>query len=186
MCNLFFGFPAGSSIKQMKHSLQGGTQVSRATSNRKLRALIARDKSNRNEEGSVLVELAVALPMLMLLITGVFSFAAAYSNQLILTQAVGSAGQYLQQIRTSTTNPCQDVLTQIENSAPSLTPSSISLTLTLDGKSVPGNSCSGDQSYMIEGAPVTVLATYPCNLHVFSMNFGSSCQLSAQVTEYEY
>ncbi len=160
--------------------------MSRATSNRKHRALIAPRKSNRNEEGSVLVELAVALPMLMLLITGVFSFAAAYSNQLTLTQAVGSGGQYLQQIRSSTTDPCKDVLTQIENSAPSLTPSSITLTLTLDGKSVPGNSCSGDQSYLIQGAPVTVNATYPCNLYAFSKNFGTSCQLSAQVTEYEY
>lgn len=158
----------------------------RDSKDRNLRALIARDKRNRNQEGSVLVELAVALPMLLLLFTGVLSFASAYSNQLTLTQAVGSGGQYLQQIRNSTTNPCQDVLTQIENSAPSLNPSSISLTLTLNGTSVPGNSCSGDQSDLIEGAPVTVLATYPCNLHAFSMNLGSSCQLSAQVTEYEY
>jgi Flp pilus assembly protein TadG len=159
-----------------------------ATSNNggHISALKLRNARIRNDEGSILVELAVTLPVLMLLITGVFSFAAAYSNQLTLTQAVGSAGQYLQQIRTSTTDPCKDVLTQIEDSAPSLTPGSISLTLTLDGKSLPGNTCSGDQSYLIEGAPVTVNATYPCNLRAFSMNFGSSCQLSAQVTEYEY
>jgi len=160
--------------------------MSRDSKGLNLRVLSMQGKSSRNEEGSVLVELAVALPMLMLLITGVFSFAAAYSNQLTLTQAVGTAGQNLQQIRTSTTNPCKDVLTQIENSAPSLTPGSITLTLTLNGTKVPGNSCSGDQSYLIQGAPVTVTATYPCNLHAFSMNFGNSCQLAAQVTEYEY
>ena len=146
----------------------------------------AREKSHRNQEGGVLAELAVALPVLMLLITGVFSFAAAYSNQLTLTQAVGAGAQYLQQLRNGSTNPCKDVFTSIENSAPTLNPNSISLTLTMNGTSVSGNSCSGDQSYLIEGAAVTVNATYPCNLNVFSMNLGSSCQLSAQVTEYEY
>jgi len=172
--------------EEKNHQIDGGPQVSHTKNVTKFVASIARHRSHRNEEGSVIAELAIALPVLMLLITGVFSFAAAYSNELTLTQAVGAGGQYLQQIRNTTSNPCKDVLTTIENSAPTLNPNNISLTLTMNGTSVSGNSCSGDQSDLIEGSPVTVSATYPCNLHVFSMNFGSSCQLSAQVTEFEY
>ncbi|MGO8758634.1 MAG: TadE/TadG family type IV pilus assembly protein [Terracidiphilus sp.] len=148
---------------------------------------LKRPKSRvRNEEGSVIVEIAVALPMLLLLFTGVLSFAAAYNNQLTLTQAVGAGGQLLQQLRSTTSDPCKDTLTAIENSAPSLNPSNISLTLTLNGNKVTGSSCSGDQSYLMEGAPVTVSATYPCVLQAYGLKLSSSCQLSAQVTEYEY
>lgn len=146
----------------------------------------ARGKRFHREEGSVIVELALSLPMLMLLFTGVLTFAAAYNHQLILTQAVGAGGQYLQQLRSSTTDPCQDTMTVIKNSAPSLDPSSITLTLTMNGAKVTGSSCGGYQSYLLEGTPVTVSATYPCSLQVFSMKFASSCQLTAQVTEYEY
>ncbi|MGA2572253.1 MAG: TadE/TadG family type IV pilus assembly protein [Terracidiphilus sp.] len=139
-----------------------------------------------NQDGSITVEIAVTLPLLLLLFTGVLSFAAAYNNQLTLTQAVGAGAQYLQQLRSSTTDPCQDTFTTIKNSAPSLNSSNISLTLTLNGTKVSGTSCSGDQTYLLEGAPVTVSATYPCVLQAFGMKFVSSCQLSAQVTEYEY
>jgi hypothetical protein len=35
-------------------------------------------------------------------------------------------------------------------------------------------------------APVTVYATYPCNIAVYGITIFSSCQLQAKVTEYEY
>ena len=53
------------------------------------------------------------LPLLLLVFTGIFDFGIAYYNQLTLTQAVGAGAQYLQQIRTSTTDPCADTLTAI-------------------------------------------------------------------------
>lgn len=146
----------------------------------------ARKSWVRNEQGSMTVEMAVALPVLALLFTGVLSFAAAYNNQLTLTQAVGAGAQYLQQLRSATSDPCKDTMTTITNSAPSLNPANINLTLTLNGNKITGGSCAGNQSDLLEGAPVTVSATYPCTLQIFSMKFASSCQLSAQVTEYEY
>ena len=72
----------------------------------------------RNSEGGALVEMALVLPVFMLVMTGIFSIGTAYSNQLTLTQAVGSGAQYLQQIRTSTTDPCSDTFTTIKNAAP--------------------------------------------------------------------
>ena len=142
-----------------------------------------------NEHGSTLVEVALTLPLLLLVFSGICYFGIAFSNQLTLTQAVGSGAQYLQQIRTSTTDPCADTLAAIENSAPTLTPGNISLTLNMDGTPVSKSSCPGSQSDLVQQAPVTVTATYPCALPIVFTNgpkWISACQLSATVTEYEY
>ena len=150
------------------------------------KALAARRKRMASEDGNVLVEMALAVPAILLLFSGIVSFASAFNHQLTLTQAVGAGGQYLQQLRGASTDPCADAFTAIQNAAPMLTPSQISLTFTLNGKVISGNTCSGDQTYLVEGAPVQISATYPCALHAYGMNFANTCQLSAQVTEYEY
>jgi Flp pilus assembly protein TadG len=139
-------------------------------------------------EGYAIVEVAILLPVLMLIMTGIFAFGLAISNQLTLTQALGTGAQYLQQIRTSTTDPCNDTFTAIKNAAPYLNSSNITVTVTMNGVTPTqiGNTCAGAQSNLTPGVAVSVNATYPCTLAVYSMNFASSCQLSAKVTEYEY
>ncbi len=154
--------------------------------NRIFAGLKARKNPLVKDDGNIIVELALTLPVLMLLFTGVISFAIAYGNQLTLTQAVGVGGEYLQQLRGSTTDPCASVLSAVENAAPYLTASNISLTITMNGTKESGSSCPGDQTNLEQGTPVTVYATYPCTLSIYSMKFTSACQLSAEVTEYEY
>jgi Flp pilus assembly protein TadG len=156
----------------------------------------SRGRGMWDEHGNILVEIGLSLPLLLLMFVGIFDFGIAYNNQLTLTQAVGSGAQYLQTIRTTTTNPCSDTLTAIENAAPMLTGSNISLALNLNGTNEPPSgtpttslSCSGAQSYLTAQTPVTVTATYPCSLPlVFTrgVTWVSSCSLSATVTEYEY
>ena len=138
------------------------------------------------EDGSALVEIALVMPILLMVMTAICTFAIGFNNQLTLTSAVGSGGQYLQMIRTTTSDPCHDTLSAITGSAPSLTASSISLTFNLNGTTVTGSSCPGDQSYLAQGQPVTVTARYPCTLAIYATRFASGCQLSASVTEYEY
>jgi Flp pilus assembly protein TadG len=136
--------------------------------------------------GGTMVELALVLPVLLALLTGICAFGVAFSNQQTLTRAVGSGAQYLQQIRTTTTNPCADTLTALENAAPNLTPANITLSFSLNGNSFTGNTCAGDQSYLLPGQPITVTATYPCTLPIYGFKLSSACLLSAKVTEYEY
>jgi Flp pilus assembly protein TadG len=145
------------------------------------------------EDGNAVVELALTLPILVAILVAIFEFGVAFNNQLQLTQAVGAGAQYLQLIRSTTTDPCNDTITTIENSAPTLLPSSITLTLTMNGDSpVTGSTCPGKQSELAQGAPVTVYAKYPCNITIFGVNLvwlttqTFSCNLTAQVTEYEY
>jgi Flp pilus assembly protein TadG len=144
------------------------------------------------EDGNSLVEFTLTLPILMAVLVAIFQFGIAFNNQLTLTQGVGTAAQYLQTIRISTTDPCKDTITAIQNSAPQLTPANISLTLTMNGTAVSGSSCSGSQSNLVPGGPVKVAASYPCNITILGINLGGvykrsfSCNLTAQVTEYEY
>jgi Flp pilus assembly protein TadG len=124
--------------------------------------------------------------MLLVLLTAIAAFGVGFNNELTLTSAVGAGAQYLQLIRTRTTDPCADTLTAMENAAPNLTPSSISLTITMDGTTVTGSTCAGDQTDLIQGQPVTVSATYPCALPIYGTTFSTACQLSAKVSEFEY
>jgi Flp pilus assembly protein TadG len=137
-------------------------------------------------EGSALVEIALVMGPMLAVLTAICAFAVGFNNQLTLTSAVGSGAQYLQLIRTTTTDPCKDTLTAIEGAAPSLTPSSIGLSFSLNGTTVTSTSCPGDQSDLAQGAPVTVTATYPCALPIYGTTFSQKCQLTAKVTEYEY
>jgi Flp pilus assembly protein TadG len=157
----------------------------------------ALSKSISDEQGTSLVEAACVFPLFILTLVGIFSFALVFYNQLTLTQAIGTAGQYLQQNRLnqSLTDPCAAAMTAIENSAPTLSSSSISLTLNINGTQATGSTCATDLSQFqdAQGAPVTVSATYPCNLQAlagvfryFKSTLGTTCNLSAQVTEYEY
>ena len=141
----------------------------------------------KGEEGNALVEIAMVLPLFLAIVTGIGSFAIALGNQITLIQATGSGGQYLQEIRSITTDPCKDTITAIENAAPGLAAANIGLTLTMDGNTpITSSSCSGKQSQLVEGGAVTVATTYPCTLSVYGVKFATSCQLTAQVTEYEY
>jgi Flp pilus assembly protein TadG len=139
------------------------------------------------DDGNALVEMALVLPVFLAFVTGIGSFAIALGNQITLIQATGSGGQYLQQLRNGTTDPCKDTLAVIENAAPNLAPGSIGLTLTMDGNTaITATTCSGKQTQLVEGATITVATTYPCTLSVYGVKFANSCKLSAQVTEYEY
>jgi Flp pilus assembly protein TadG len=149
---------------------------------------------HRNEEGSALVEIALVTPVLMAVVTGICSFAIGFNNQLTLTSAVGAGAQHLQLIRATTSDPCADTLTAIEAAAPSLKASGIKLSLAITSISgtgttsttETGSSCPGGAALLTQQEPVTVSATYPCALAIYGTTFTNKCQLSAQVSEYEY
>jgi len=137
-------------------------------------------------DGGALVEVALTFPILLMVLSGVCAFGLAFNNELTLTNAVGAGAQYLQLIRSTTTDPCADTLNAIEAAAPYLKSTNLTLTLNMNGVSVTANSCSGDQTDLVQGSPITVTATYPCALPVYAMGFTQACQLTAKVSEYEY
>jgi Flp pilus assembly protein TadG len=147
----------------------------------------------RSEQGGPLIEFALVLPLMMVVITGTFAFGLALANDVNLTQATGMGAQYLQTIRTTTSDPCADTLTAIKNSAPNLKGSDITLSVSINGGTAyTTGTCTGAVSTLqgAQGDPVTISTTYPCSLLIYALPYGSaigrSCTLSAKVTEYEY
>ena len=128
--------------------------------------------------------MAVTLPLIMLIMTGIFSFSIAIYQKLQLAEAVSNGGHYLAVDR-GDTDPCLTVANAIYAAAPGLNQNSLSLTFTINGGASTGPTCSGSTgaSNMTSGGTAEIQATYPCSLSVYGMNFSSGCSLQTQITE---
>lgn len=147
----------------------------------------------RCEKGSAMVEFALVLPVLLLVITGIFSFGIVLNNYLELTDAVAIGAQQLSISRGNSTDPCATTASVIYNAAPYLSSSKIGLTFVLNGTTYgpyvgasattcPSDSTSdGAAGNLVRGQSAQVIATYPCVLSVYGYNF--NCDLHAQITE---
>jgi Flp pilus assembly protein TadG len=138
-----------------------------------------RAKSSR-EEGSALVETALVLPIICLLMTGIFSFSIALYQKLELAHGVASGARFLAADR-GDTDPCDATAQKVYASAPTLAQSSINMTFVLNGTSYTGKTCSGTTN-LVSGTTAQITATYPCSVSVYGMTFGS-CTLTESITE---
>jgi hypothetical protein len=138
-----------------------------------------RPAKNPAEEGNALVETAIVLPLICLLMTGIFSFSVVLYQKLELAHGVASGARFLSTDR-GDADPCSAAAQKVYASAPTLTPSSISMTFVLNGTSS-GKTCNGTTN-LISGKNAQILATYPCSISVYGMSFGS-CTLTEDITE---
>jgi Flp pilus assembly protein TadG len=142
-------------------------------------------------EGNALVEMAVTLPLLMLIMTGIFSYSMALYQKLELAEAVGSAGRYLAVDR-GDNDPCKSAASAMIAATPSLAMSNISATIVLNGNTdfgpgpVASASCPGTKGApngdMVPGGTAQIIATYPTGVAVFGSGYGT-VNLSSAITE---
>lgn len=104
----------------------------------------------------------------------------------LLAHAVGAAAQYLQLIRTTTKDPCKDASEAAIQAVPNLDSTQLKLTLTLEGKSYPGNSCPAALANLKQGQAASLTATYPCAVTTAGVDLAPDCKISSKVTIYEY
>lgn len=138
-----------------------------------------------NERGQSLVELALSLPILLLIMMGIFTFGIAINNYMMLTEAVNVGGRLLAVSRGGgpTTDPCGDTVQAVYNmTSPPLVKASFSFTIVLNGQTY-GNSCTGAAVSLPMGTTAQLTATYPCNLTVLGVNYAPGCKLKAQIAE---
>jgi Flp pilus assembly protein TadG len=150
---------------------------------------------NHGEEGGALVEMAIVLPMLMLIVTGIFAFGITLNNYLELTDAVSIGARQLAISRGQTPDPCATAVATIEAAAPLLKTTSLSFTFVLNGVSYPnstyssaascssGSTTTGPAANLVQGGTVKVTVTYPCSLAVYGANYAPTCSMVAQTTE---
>ena len=141
------------------------------------------------DRGNAIAEFAVVLPVLLLVVMGIFTFGVAMNDYVQLTEAVNTGARLLSISRGQTTNPCAETASAVYQSAPNLTESSFTFSFMLDGNSFPGGSCSssstttGAAGDLVEGTSATVTVTYPCDLEILGVNYAPGCTLQAETTE---
>jgi Flp pilus assembly protein TadG len=141
------------------------------------------------ERGQAMVEMALVLPILLLVITGILTFGLAFNNYVLLTEATNIGARTLAISRGATTDPCATASSAVIAAAPLLSSANLSFTFVLNGTTYTGVSCNsgstttGAAANLVQGANVAVTVTYPCSLAVYGVNYAPNCSLQAQMTE---
>jgi Flp pilus assembly protein TadG len=142
-----------------------------------------------HENGQAMVEMALVLPVLLLVVTGILTFGLAFNNYVLLTEATSIGARALAISRGATTDPCATASSAVIAAAPLLTPASLSFSFVLNGATYTCTSCSsgssttGAAANLVQGANAIVTVTYPCSLAVYGANYAPHCSLQAQMTE---
>lgn len=141
-----------------------------------------------DEQGNAILEFALALPALLMVITGIWQYGVAYSHYIVLTQAATAGAQALQTYRiTHGNDPCKYTYTAIVNAAPTLDPAKVNVTVGMNnGTAIAKNTCSGQQTQLAMGGPVTVQATYPYSVKVAGLSLVSGSMSSGTIAELSY
>jgi hypothetical protein len=134
-----------------------------------------RRPKRRREEGQAMIEMALILPVLLLLIGGIVKFGIVYNNHIILTDSVRVGSRQLALGR-GLPNGCTPAIKRLKDSAENLDASKL---VVAPPTFAPGSSCST----MLGGDWSTISATYPCELTIFGIDFFPSCTLKASATE---
>lgn len=143
-------------------------------------------ETNSGEEGSTLVEMAFVLPILLVVLTGIFSFGIALNQDMVLTNAVNAGARAFALSRSGnvssapSVDPCLYAVTTAVSAASTLKASNMSFTFvyTPSGSgntggsattyTATGSSSSGCPSLaMYAGDIVQVQATYPVTPTMF-------------------
>lgn len=145
----------------------------------KTRAIVTNTPERAGETGSVLIETALVMPIILLMMTGIFSFSIALYQKEALAHGVSTASRYLA-TEAGATDPCADTAAKLFASAPTLASKSIKLSFVLDGVSY-GATCSGT-THLKTGYTAQVTATYPCTLSWYGVS-PTTCSLQESITE---
>jgi Flp pilus assembly protein TadG len=139
-------------------------------------------RSIKDRKGVAALEFALTAPVLLLMVFGMATFGIALNNYLTLTDAVRAGARTLSTSRGIST-PFSSTTNSIYLSAPTLTSTSLSITLTVNGSACTGDAACATTLSASAGSASSVSASYPCNLSVMGFNFAPSCTLTSVTTE---
>ncbi|HEX3891824.1 MAG TPA: TadE/TadG family type IV pilus assembly protein [Terracidiphilus sp.] len=170
-------------------------KLSRTTKNEELGRRARQLRDLRGEDGGSLVEFALVAPLMMMLITGMFSVGIALNNYMVLTNGVSAGARAFALSRGITvttssggtsqiTDPCAYAVQIAKQAAPNLNSSaaSFAITWTPNGGTAANytTTCSGIT--LNSGDSVQVKASYPISMIVYGWRPGA-LSLTGQTTE---
>src|SRR5579871_514988 len=92
----------------------------------------------REDHGGALVEMALVMPLMLAMLTSIFSFSVVLYQKLQLGEAVSNAGRVMA-LERGDTDPCATTANAIYAAAPALAKSSMTLTFILGGTNTSGS-----------------------------------------------
>jgi Flp pilus assembly protein TadG len=129
------------------------------------------------------VEFALVMPLLLLVLIGMVVFGLTFNNYTLLTDAVRAGARQFATSRNQTSTPLTATETRVQNSAPSLTQTDLTIALSVNGARCTSDAACQAALANGQGLPAQVMATYPCNLTFLGHDFAPGCLLTAQTTE---
>jgi Flp pilus assembly protein TadG len=141
------------------------------------------------QEGQAMVEMALVLPVLLLVVTGILTFGLAFNNYILLTEATSVGARTLAISRGETTDPCAAAAAAVYAAAPMLVPANLTFSFVLNGATYQGASCNsgstttGAAGNLKQGSYARVTVDYPCSLAVYGANYAPNCSLQSQISE---
>jgi Flp pilus assembly protein TadG len=123
----------------------------------------------RSQRGQALVEFAIVIPLLLMVMLGIYQFGVVYNNWVTLTDAA-RAGARQAAVSRGLADPSGTTIARVKASATDLDQSKLGVTVT------PANGS------WTQGADTTVQATYPYTINIMGVVVASG-NLSASTTE---
>lgn len=141
-------------------------------------------------QGNTILEFALVMPVMVLIVTVIWQLGVVFNHQIALTHAATIGAQALMADRLSSSNdPCADTFNAVKGAAPSLDPSKIVMTVTMNNNtSISQTSCPGKQGQLVQGGPVTLQTGYPYSIALIGYKALaiSGNMTSGTITETEY
>jgi Flp pilus assembly protein TadG len=140
----------------------------------------------QKEDGQAVVEFALVLPVLMLIVVGIFKFGIVFNNYLQLTDAVRAGARQLA-IERGQGAPCLDAQGEVYAAAGSLDTTKLGVTMVDPPQAAYSVSGSNGVSAtpcptLASGDAATVSASYSCDLSFLQIVL-PNCTISASSTE---
>jgi Flp pilus assembly protein TadG len=142
--------------------------------------------------GTVAIEFALVLPLLLTILLGIVQFALIFNNISVLTNAAAAGALVFSQGRSLPSSaPYSATVTQIQSAAASLVQANLTITTSVQGASCTGDSgCLTALRNAYPGGSASVTVTYPCPLILSTAGLQwlgintTFCPLTSTVTEY--
>ena len=139
-----------------------------------------------NEDGGPLVEFAMILPMMVMVMTGIFYLGVGLAQYIQLTNATDIAARQISVSRgvsSMAADPCSTGTTAFEAAAPNLSTSNLTFTYTINSVSKTATSCTSlALTSASQGETATVQVSYPVHLGIYGVGW-STVSLKSQTSE---
>ncbi len=145
----------------------------------------------RDASGTSAVEFALMLPVVLALMLGCVVFGVGFNNYLMVTTAA-EAGTFQLTVSRGDSTAYSDTVNAVKGAAPALTPSQLTITVTVNGTACSSDSACQTALTSAAGQQGTVSVSYPYSLSIiktfmqafpgWGANYSSNITLTSQST----